>query len=89
MVVENAAAYFHAHRRKMLYAEYEARDAPIDRCLIASADKAIVQAGFKRNGMRWSRDGREYVSDSWADLGSARWDPMWQGLMGMALEPAA
>lgn len=83
-VVENAAAYFHEHRRKMLYADYIARGLPIGSGPVESAAKTIVQARLKRSGMRWSRDGGQHVLDLRTYLKSERWDPMWQELKGIA-----
>ncbi len=83
-VVENAAAYFHDHRRRMQYADYIARGLPIGSGPVEAAAKNIVQARLKRSGMRWSREGGQHVLDLRAYLKSKRWDPMWQSLKGMA-----
>lgn len=83
-VVSNAIAYFRMHRERMRYADFVARGLPIGSGPVEAAAKNIVQARFKRSGMRWTHGGGQHVMDLRTYLKSRRWETMWTTLKAAA-----
>ncbi len=53
--LRNHIAYFHEHRHRMRYWEYEARGLPIGSGVIESGVKQTVSARTRQAGMKWTR----------------------------------
>ena len=72
--LEAARRYFKNHGRKMDYPRYEAKGLHIGSGVVEAACKHVVQARFKRSGMRWSRQGAERLLQLRVARLNQQWD---------------
>ena len=69
--------FFENNQHHMDYARFRRRGWPIGSGPVEAAGKTIVKARLCRSGMRWSREGGQYILTLRTYLKSERWDAMW------------
>lgn len=70
--------FFRRNRHLMKYADFLRRGLPIGSGPVEAACKSIVKTRLCRSGMRWSRQGGQYILDLRCFVKSNRWDMFWK-----------
>jgi hypothetical protein len=76
--LEQQKTFFRRNKDKMMYADFLARGLPIGSGLVEAACKSIVKTRLCRSGMRWSRQGGQYILHLRCFVKSNRWDVFWK-----------
>jgi hypothetical protein len=76
--LEQQKTFFRRNKDKMTYADFLARGLPIGSGLVEAACKSIVKTRLCRSGMRWSRQGGQYILHLRCFVKSNRWDVFWK-----------
>jgi len=79
-VLKTVRRYFHNHGHKMDYPRYRKKGFHIGSGVAEGACKYVIQARFKRAGMRWSREGAEnllqlrlaHLNDCWDSVAACQ-----------------
>ena len=70
--------FFERNKHLMRYADFLRRGLPIGSGPVEAACKSIVKTRLCRSGMRWSRQGGQYILDLRCFVKSNRWDTFWK-----------
>lgn len=82
--VRLAVGCFSTNRQRMRYREYRARGLHIGSGVIEAACKSVVGARCKRSGMRWTKEGAQYILALRCLLLNDQWDEYWQPMKAAA-----
>jgi predicted transcriptional regulator len=72
--IVNLSHYMNENKERMRYNEFKAKGYFIGSGSVESGHKVVVQQRMKQAGMRWSRDGAQYIAALRARYQSNMWD---------------